>query len=324
MKLFLIATLFVYSLSAQEYTYSDLEPLTDEIIDAINALNTTWKAGINLNGSSSVRMDDLVSTQNDLNYTQDAQTDVYPAMKLSVNFDAREAWPNCTSIGKIYDQRKGYPSWIYTAVGTIADRLCIKHGVQIDVEATVEHMIKSNVGSNSYNNSANIGQALKYWAKNGVFTVESVKESSCLPFSQKCQPNEIKLNRYFAVTNNYVNYEDKIMSSITLDGPISAYMAVYSDFLSYKSGVYKRLSDRYLGVQNIKIIGWGTENGVDYFLAVNSWGTAWGEKGFFKFQRGTQQLGHAPVPMFPSLEPVDIVQDIPKSYVHGQLFYLTK
>uniref|UniRef100_T1JU38 Peptidase C1A papain C-terminal domain-containing protein n=1 Tax=Tetranychus urticae TaxID=32264 RepID=T1JU38_TETUR len=275
-------------------------------------------------------MDDLISTQKDFDHNKDIPAKVYPAMKAPLNFDAREAWPNCTSIGKIYDQRKGYPSWIYTAVGTIADRLCIKHGIQIDVEATVEHMTKANVGSNSYYNSANIGQALKYWAKNGIFTIESVKESSCLPYTQKCQPNEIKLNRYFKVTNEPFEYESNIMRSIMLEGPISnfypssAYMQIYSDFPSYKSGVYKRYSKNGLGYQNVKIIGWGTENGVDYYLVANSWGTEWGEKGFFKIQRGTQQLGHVPCPISTLLVPVDIVQDIPKSYVHSQLFYLAK
>uniref|UniRef100_T1K718 Peptidase C1A papain C-terminal domain-containing protein n=1 Tax=Tetranychus urticae TaxID=32264 RepID=T1K718_TETUR len=321
MRLFLIVTLFVYSVNADKYNLlpSNVEPLSDEIINIVNAADATWK----VNGSS-VRMNDLVSTLNDLNYTLDAQTNVYPMTKFAVNFDAREAWPNCTSIGKIYDQTKGYPSWIYTAVGTIADRLCIKYGVQIDVEATVEKMARWNVGSNSFNNSANIGQALKYWAENGIFTVESVEESNCLPFSQECQPNEIKLSRYFKVTNEGFDFESKMMSYLMLNGPISAYMEVYTDLPSYKSGVYRRLSNNRLGVQNVKVIGWGTENGVDYFLATNSWGTEWGEEGSFKYQRGKKQLGRAPAPISPSLEPVNNEQDIPKSYVHGQLFYLAK
>nr|AYV89020.1 cathepsin B1 [Tetranychus truncatus] len=185
-------------------------------------------------------------------------------------------------------------------------------------------MMKSNVGPNGYNNSADIGKAYKYWAKNGIFTVELTEESSCLPFSQKCQPMEIKLNRYFKVVNNFFEYEHEMRSSIMMDGPVSAYMEIYSDFLSYKSGIYRRLNSRSLGASDIKIIGWGTENGVDYWLAVNQWGTEWGEEGFFKLLAGEEQLGYVPSPITPSLVAVDIVQDIPKSYVHSQLFYLAK
>lgn len=323
MKLFLIVALFVYCVNGDEYISDGLQPLTDEIVNAINALNTTWKAGKSFGGSSSVEIDTLVPTQEKYSAKADFPMRKYGSFRLPVNFDSSRVWLNCTSIGKIYDQTKGYPSWIYTAVGTIADRLCIRHGIQIDVEATVKKMAEWNVGSNSYNNSANIGQAFQYWSKNGIFAVELTKESSCLPFSQKCQPNEIKITKYFKLKNECIDNETELMKSITLFGSVSAYMEVYSDFLNYRSGVYKRSSKNYLGVQNMKIIGWGTEKGVDYWLAAGSWGTQWGEEGFFRIQRQPQQFGAVPNPIATEFVPVNDVKDI-HSYVHGQLFYLAK
>jgi len=47
----------------------------------------------------------------------------------------------------------------------------------------------------------------------------------------------------------------------------------------------------YLGLHDVKIIGWGVESGVDYWLIANSWNSGWGDNGFFKILRGKNHLG---------------------------------
>ncbi|EYC28865.1 hypothetical protein Y032_0007g3465 [Ancylostoma ceylanicum] len=40
------------------------------------------------------------------------------------------------------------------------------------------------------------------------------------------------------------------------------------------------------GAHAVKIIGWGKENDVPYWLVANSWNTDWGEDGYFRILRG--------------------------------------
>jgi C1A family cysteine protease len=65
-----------------------------------------------------------------------------------------------------------------------------------------------------------------------------------------------------------------------------------SDFFFYKSGVIT--SDKCGTVVNhaVLLIGYGTDaaSKTDYWLVKNSWGSSWGEKGFFKVKR-TMQSG---------------------------------
>ena len=61
---------------------------------------------------------------------------------------------------------------------------------------------------------------------------------------------------------------------------------VYADFMSYKGGIYVHTTGDLEGGHAIKILGWGVENGQSYWLCANSWGTSWGEKGFFRIAQG--------------------------------------
>lgn len=61
---------------------------------------------------------------------------------------------------------------------------------------------------------------------------------------------------------------------------------VYDDFVNYGSGIYTKVSGEYIGKHATKIIGYGIENDVKYYIGVNQWGKDWGENGFFRIKMG--------------------------------------
>jgi len=81
------------------------------------------------------------------------------------------------------------------------------------------------------------------------------------------------------------------MTEIYNHGSVEASFDVYEDFLTYKSGVYQHKTGSYLGGHAIKIIGWGVENGHNYWIVVNSWNEGWGANGIIRFLRGSNHLG---------------------------------
>jgi cathepsin B len=84
---------------------------------------------------------------------------------------------------------------------------------------------------------------------------------------------------------------EEIMAAIQQGGPVAAAFTVYSDFEAYKSGVYTHTSGQALGGHAVKIVGWGEDNGTDYWLVANSWNEDWGEKGLFRIKKGNDECG---------------------------------
>jgi len=77
-----------------------------------------------------------------------------------------------------------------------------------------------------------------------------------------------------------------IQSEMQARGPMETSFNVYSDFMNYKSGVYKHVSGYLEGGHAIKVLGWGSSAGTNYWICANSWGPSWGESGFFRIAFG--------------------------------------
>jgi cathepsin B len=83
----------------------------------------------------------------------------------------------------------------------------------------------------------------------------------------------------------------QIMAELVKNGPVESAFTVYADFVHYKSGVYSHQTGSMLGGHAIKMIGYGSEDGKDYWIVQNSWTTTWGDAGYFKIKRGGDECG---------------------------------
>ncbi|GMI46188.1 hypothetical protein TrCOL_g4033 [Triparma columacea] len=91
----------------------------------------------------------------------------------------------------------------------------------------------------------------------------------------------------------YPNDVATIQNAIMTGGPVETAFTVYADFEDYTGGVYQHTTNQSVGGHAVRIVGWGTdeESGLDYWKVANSWNPYWGEEGYFRIIRGTNEGG---------------------------------
>jgi cathepsin X len=69
-------------------------------------------------------------------------------------------------------------------------------------------------------------------------------------------------------------------------GPISCGIDATNQFEDYQGGIFSQKLIFPLINHEISVLGWGIDeaSGIEYWIGRNSWGTYWGEYGFFKIQ----------------------------------------
>ncbi|MGB3556837.1 MAG: C1 family peptidase [Jannaschia sp.] len=75
---------------------------------------------------------------------------------------------------------------------------------------------------------------------------------------------------------------------IATKGSVTGCFLVYQDFFSYRSGVYRHVSGEAAGGHCVEIVGYDDARGC--WICKNSWGTNWGEGGYFCIAYGQCQI----------------------------------
>lgn len=276
---------------------SDFAYVNDQShIDYLNS-QVSWTAGANsaFDGKVFMEMRHLFGTH--LSHISNYENNLLPEINMTASaipasFNAYEQWSGL--VHPIRDQEQCGSCWAFSSSEAFSDRSSIAAGKLTPV-LSAEDM----VACDKKDGGCQGGQLPYAWSyiKNTGLTTDS-----CMPYESgsgtegTCRTtcaDGSKFSRSKARTVGAIKGNANLQKEIMTNGPVQIAFEVYKSFMSYKTGVYKKPWWELIpeGGHAVKLVGWGTDAGQDYWTVANSWSSSWGENGFFRILRGVDECG---------------------------------
>jgi hypothetical protein len=203
-------------------------------------------------------------------------------------------WRNKGVVSKVKDQGQCGSCWAFATVANAESVWAIEKGVLLDLSE--QEIVDCAKGTGYWNmgcNGGNPDSSFKYMIDNGLTEEKQYPYVSGVTKTEgKCHtynPNVFFSNCYDVTPYNQLS----LKYAVYMNPVVVAIEADTNYFQSYSSGI---LTSKNCGTNldhAVEIVGYGTENNVDYWVVRNSWGEDWGEGGYVRILRisSTNDIG---------------------------------
>jgi len=194
-------------------------------------------------------------------------------------------WRSSGAVTGVKDQGSCGSCWSFSSTGALEGANKIKTGTLVSLSE--QHFVDCDNNGDHGCFGGLMDNAFEWAQKNG-----GVCSESSYPYNAKkgsCQ--NTGCGTHYAAPKSFTdvktNDENALMSALAQQPVSVAIEADQSAFQLYKSGVFTAPCGTNLD-HGVLAVGYGTDNGVDYWIVKNSWGTSWGEDGYIRLVRAVK------------------------------------
>ena len=266
----------------------------DRIIDETNAKNLTYTLGHNaFSGMSSEEFAEHMHFG--LNREIIASSSVPSVLRRGfesvVSVPASVDWRTQGVVSPIQDQGQAGTCYSFGTSCAVESAMAIKTGVltKLSEQQIVDCSTIKNGGPNMGVNGGQIAPTLEWIGKTGGLCTEQAYPyvSGTTTVTGTCQKTCSKVSG--SAVQSVVNVKPKsdadMMTALSKTVVSIGIQADQSSFQLYKSGVFTGACGSSLD-HAVALTGYGTTNGLDYYILRNSWGQSWGQSGYMLIGKG--------------------------------------
>ncbi|OCT66468.1 cathepsin S [Xenopus laevis] len=261
----------------------------------------TYEVGMNHLGD--MTMEEFTATMSGFQASDDPVPNVMYVSQEGVSPPEAIDWRKKNYVTEVMDQGDCQSCYAFSALGALEGQWKKKSGKLVSLSAQNLVDCSQNEGNNGCNRGTMVN-SYEYIKHHGVNTNISY------PYEGREGRCRFNANNVVARCSGYVaipiGSEEKLKQAVGTIGPVAvAIDSNHLEFRQYKKGVYtnKKCDDTYLGQDHaVLVVGYGREDGEDYWLVKNSHGIDFGDKGYIKMRRNHHNhcgiANHASYPIF--------------------------
>ena len=259
----------------------------DDIIELTNAEKLPYKLGHNEFSHMSLdEFKDYYRLGLGRSNPEEGASFVHRAPSKASDLPDSVDWTSKGAVTEVKDQGQCGSCWSFSATGALEGAYYIKNG-QLN-SYSEQHLVSCDTTDAGCNGGL-MDNAFSWTKSNGGICLESdyAYTSGTSGKSGSCAPDCTK-DAGIAPTSytDVEKYSDEALMSALVQQPVSiAIQADQSTFQLYKSGVLTAACGAKLD-HGVLAVGYGTQDGTDYYKVKNSWGASWGMNGYILLERG--------------------------------------